>query len=94
MMKEEFAKLVSRPFTDSEYEVIERVYIHYPSISNTEGKLQVAYLYDTFGICIFNDMLSRANMCADIENKILTVRGKLDKLKEQLDDLKSSPMIF
>lgn len=34
MMKEEFEKLVTRPFTASEYKEIEYVYNYHPSIEN------------------------------------------------------------
>jgi hypothetical protein len=47
MTKQEFKSLTTREFTDKEYEAIETVYTFHPAISETEGKKQIASLYDT-----------------------------------------------
>ena len=45
MTKQEFKALTKRDFTDKEYETIETVYTFHPSISETEGKQQIANLH-------------------------------------------------
>ena len=49
MTKQEFKALTKRDFTDKEYETIETVYTFHPSISETEGRKQIANLFDNFG---------------------------------------------
>ena len=69
MNMEEFSKLSTRGFTQDQYKVIERVYTFHPSISEVEGKKQIAYLYSTFGIRIIHDMLATAEDNALIESE-------------------------
>ena len=91
MLREEFNKLVSekmydgKPFDigDEEYKVIETVYCFHPSISETNGKEQVANLYIDFGFVIFLDMLPRARVIANIEHERVELNKKLEELNRQ-----------
>lgn len=96
MTKEEFIKEVetvrefpfssfalAQPIEDKDYQIIEEVYAFHPSISNTEGKKQVAWLYVNFGLRIFLDMLPTAKRMEDLENQISSVRHELNKLIER-----------
>lgn len=66
MMKEEFEKLATRPFTASEYKEIEYVYNYHPSIEN---KAQIASLYDEFGMRIIRDMRPTAEKLRNMKVK-------------------------
>lgn len=91
MLREEFNKLVSEkmydgnPFDvgDEEYKVIETVYSFHPSISNTDGKEQVANLYVDFGFIILLDMLPRARVFQNIEYERAKINQSLRELEEE-----------
>ena len=65
-MRNEFEERVKKLGGDTttlsvkDYEVVETVYTFHPSISNTEGKNEIAYLYVNFGMRIILDMLPTA----------------------------------
>jgi len=88
MTKQEFKNLTNREFTDKEYEAIETVYTFHPAISETEGKKQIASLYDTFGFRIIADMLPTAIKAKEIEEQITRKRHELEELQEELKRLK------
>ena len=89
MMKQEFEKLanISIPLDQCEYEVIETVYGFYPGIHHVKGKEQVAELYKTHGIRIFEDMLKRAETARDIEDKIIEFNRQISILKDDREGL-------
>lgn len=88
MTKQEFKELTKRSFTDDEYEIIEKVYTFYPTISNTEGKKQIAYLYDNFGMCIIKDMSIRASKTMLVEQQLLKQANELEETQKKLENLK------
>lgn len=69
------------------YSVIEYVYMWYPTISNSNGKNEIAYLYTTFGWGIIQDMYARAHEACKIEEHIREANNDLQKLLEQRDML-------
>lgn len=89
MTKQEFETLVTAKTlpTESEWEAIQTVYAFHPSISETQGKSQIAYLYSTFGMRVIRDMLPTAKMAATIENQIRTTRLTLERLKAEYKEL-------
>jgi hypothetical protein len=89
MTKQEFKALTKRSFTDSAYTDIETVYTFHPCISETEGKKQIASLYDTYGTRIIKDMLPTATKAREYEERIAQKRHELEALKDELDELRS-----
>ena len=89
MMIQEFEKLanISIPLDQCEYEVIETVYGFYPGIHHVKGKEQVAELYKTFGLRIFEDMLKRAEAIRDIEDEIIQCKKKIAELGNEQQSL-------
>ena len=87
MMKSEFERLTTRPFTDTEYRVIEIVYTHHPSIDNVKGKQQIAMLYETFGMRIIHDMLPTAKKAREINDRMLKLNAQIEEAKNDLRDL-------
>ena len=85
MMKEEFEKLVTRPFTASEYKEIEYVYNYHPSIEN---KAQIASLYDEFGMRIIRDMQPTAEKAEEYESEMRALRAKLYYVKAAYENLR------
>jgi len=88
MTKQEFKALTKREFTDAEYAMIETVYTYHPSISETEGKKQIASLYDTYGIRIIADMLPTATRAKEYEERIAQKRHELEELQEEFKKFK------
>ena len=94
MMKCEFeAKLselepIQRTVSDDDYKLIEYVYTFHPSISETEGKRQVALLYHEFGLRVFKDMEATATANQVLESAIRKTRAELQKLLDEADDLR------
>lgn len=88
-MKQEFERIagISIPLDQSEYEVIETVYVYYPGIHHVKGKEQVAELYKTFGMRIFEDMLKRAETIESIQNKIFEHKQKIADLENDQQSL-------
>ncbi len=91
MTREEFERECSRikpeaacTPTDEEYRLIEAVYTWHPSISETEGKKQIAYLYMNFGMSIIRDMQYRADLARKNEEKLSELRGEINKLQEEI----------
>ena len=83
MLKTEFQALIDDEITDEDYLIVERIYMNYPGVCNTNGKEQVAQLYLMFGIKIFLDMLPRAEKILCIEDEIRELRYEvLEKEKE------------
>ena len=86
MMKYEFEEKlheiepIQRTVSGDDYKLIEYVYTYHPSISDTEGKRQVALLYHEFGIQIFKDMEAAATANQVLESTIRKTRAELQKL--------------
>ena len=89
MTKQEFRALTKRDFTDEEYEIIEIVYTFHPSISETEGKMQIANLFDNFGFRIIADMLPTAVKAREYEELIVEKKHELEELLEAYNELKN-----
>lgn len=69
--------------SDEDYAVIEFVYTWHPSISETNGKKEIALLYAMFGMRIIYDMLPSARRAEqfekDIASSILLVAQRKDE---------------
>lgn len=86
MTREEFTKRVDslagieryadRRLTDSDYSIIETVYVFYPGIT----KNAIAELYYRFGMVLINDMLPRAEKVRDLEIQVRQVRLALEEV--------------
>lgn len=88
MTKAEFEKLSKRPVTEDEYRSIELVYTFHPSISDTKGKEEIAYLFNTFGMRIILDMVDTANKAKRISTDILNTRLLLERYENDYRLLK------
>lgn len=87
MMKHEFEEKLGSKVTESEYKDIEFVYTFHPVISNTEGKTQIAKLYELGGIRLIKDMIPTARKAQLLDGKIMTANANLMELKRQLEML-------
>ena len=90
MTIQEFKERTKKPVTDSDYKKIEFVYTYHPAISETEGKDQIGYLYNTFGMRIIEDMTDTAEKAEEMLYNIRTTESKLMQLKEEYQQLKTA----
>lgn len=82
MQKEEFENLIGHSVVDEVYKVIEFVYTWHPCISYTDGKSQVVYLFNSFGMPVFFDMLPRARRFREIDEEKRSLVSKLAVLEK------------
>lgn len=87
MMKQEFEDLVRHSVSDEEYSTIEYVYTWYPTISETEGKAQIAGLYTDYGMTIIEDMVERAGKMEKLEEELRTARGQVAVIRDRIEAL-------
>lgn len=88
MTKQEFESLVGKTIGIDDYRIIELVYEFHPSISETEGKKQIADLYKIGEMRIIQDMRPTALRAMDLEEKIMIKRLEMHTLQKELEDLK------
>ena len=94
MMKNEFEERlhditgISCSVSDKDYQLIEYIYTFHPSISDTEGKRQVAQLYNDFGIRIFMDMKPTADRNRQLDVEIGRARHHLEALLDEANELR------
>lgn len=89
MTKEEFLdRVLAKDVKEPDFEIIEFVYTWHPLISETEGKEQVAFLYNNFGIGIFWEMLPKAKEAKELETELCEALNKVDELKKKMAELK------
>lgn len=67
----------SAQVTDDMFSDINFVYSCYPTISEVEGKKQIAYLYMTFGFSVIQDMQDRAMEAVKVDDEIHRLRDEL-----------------
>lgn len=66
--------------------LIDYVYMYHPSISNVQGKGQIAYLYVIFGMRLIRDMENTARVMENYEIKQRKLREELKKLDDDMED--------
>lgn len=81
MLREEFENLVDNVISPEVFEKINTVYVWHPSISDTKGKDQVAYLYINFEMQVIEDMLPRAQKIMELEQKISNCKTRIRELE-------------
>lgn len=80
-------KYDSKQVTDEMFDDINFVYTWYPTISETSGKQQIAYLYVTFGFAVIQDMMDRAQEAYRIDRLIHEAKQQLAEATEQKHQL-------
>lgn len=94
MTKQEFESALhayrnmKEAISPQDYALIEKVYAFHPSISETDGKAQVAMLYAEFGIRVFKDMEATADKAVILEKNIHTKRNELAKALDEFEALR------
>lgn len=90
MMKQEFENLIGKEVSDKDYEVIDRVYTFHPAISETEGKKQIADIYNAGGMTVIRDMLEAADIMNSLEKELEEARAALEKVVRRIQNVKDN----
>jgi hypothetical protein len=80
MMKNEFEALLGHSIVNADYDIVEKVYMYYPTVIGADGKDMYAEMYKYFGIRVFEDMLMRSEKAEELEKVIHDAQIKLKKL--------------
>ena len=88
MTKQEFEERIGGTVSASQYDLIEEVYTFHPSISNTNGKDEIATIYKMFGMRLIYDMLPTAREAKRLDIEIQKATGLLSQLTSELRELK------
>ena len=90
MTKEEFLEYANiENIKEEDWKKIELVYMYYPSISNTNGKSEIATLFRIGDMTIINDMLDRAVAAKELDTmsrNIAAIQNQLQELQNDLND--------
>ena len=73
--------------TEGEFETIQFVYNYHPAIHPSEGKDQIARLYNEFGMRIIMDMLDTAQQAEIIESERRQLKARLRELEQEEQEL-------
>ena len=84
---------IAPELTDKEYKMIEQVYTFHPSISETEGKTQIAMLYVNFGMSIIRDMTPRARLMEEKEQELREIHIKMEKVMSEIKEIRAGGAI-
>ena len=90
MLKEEFLKETElEDISGSHFEEINYVYTFHPSISETEGKKQIAQIYLAGEMAAIRDMTKRAMLQERLEHKKQNIQNMLLSLDKIISDNKT-----
>lgn len=90
MMKAEFEKLIGKEVSNADYQVINHVYTFYPSISETDGKQQIASFYNLGGMPLIRNMVECADIMQDLEIEQLKAQLQLNRIKERIENVRKN----
>ncbi len=88
MMKPEFEDRIGHSISEEEYSTVEYVYTWYPTISETEGKAQIAKLYTDFGMPLIEDMVERAGKMEKLEGDLRRTQAQLTAIQDRIKMLR------
>lgn len=74
------------------FEVIQYVYAFHPSISEVNGKSEIAQLYINFGWRLIMDMFPTAKKICEWETKQRLLRNQLEELQEEKKSILSGEL--
>ena len=88
MTKQEFEAIAGKKVTDEQYKEIEFVYSFHPCISETDGKQQIATIFNIGGMRLIRDMNTTANQAQNLEDEERMLRTQLERVKDQMKELR------
>lgn len=85
MMQVDFEEILGKKVTESDFRMIEVVYMWHPSNLSKEA---VAELYKKFGMALIKDMMPRADKMKELEEKKRKAQGDVKTLSDLIDAVK------
>ena len=79
MTKQEFEKRIGAEISQKDYSIVEHVYTWHPSISEVEGKEQIAELYKSFGMPIIKNMMEAANYAETLDRAMAQAQRQVEE---------------
>ena len=83
MTKQEFEKIIGEEISQEDYSIVDHVYTWHPSISNVEGKDEIADLYKKFGMPIIKNMTEVANYMESLDKELRQARRVIEEIKDR-----------
>ena len=93
MIKEEFEKMIREPINDYDYRDVELVYMWHPSISETNGKEQMVFLYKEFGMPLIREMTKNASIMHDLCKEKECLMVKINEIDKKIELIKNGKTI-
>lgn len=84
MTKQEFEKRIGAEISQKDYSIVEHVYTWHPSISEVEGKEQIAELYKSFGMPIIKNMMEAANYAETLDREMAQAQRQVEELRKRI----------
>ena len=84
MTKQEFEKRIGAEISQKDYSIVEHVYTWHPSISEVEGKEQIAELYKSFGMPIIKNMMEAANYAETLDREMAQAQRQVTDITNEL----------
>ena len=84
MTKQEFQKRIGAEISQKDYSIVEHVYTWHPSISEVEGKEQIAELYKSFGMPIIKNMMEAANYAETLDRAMAQAQRQVTDITNEL----------
>ena len=84
MTKQEFQKRIGAEISQKDYSIVEHVYTWHPSISEVEGKEQIAELYKSFGMPIIKNMMEAANYAETLDRAMAQAQRQVEELRKRI----------
>lgn len=94
MNKQEFEERINSNVSNEDYTIIEYVYTNHPSISDVNGKDEIANIFKIGGMRLIRDMMKSAEIEENLHQAQLRLQEHLNRIKEIRRDLKAGEIVF
>lgn len=75
--------------SEEDYKIIEEVYTWHPTISDTQGKQEIAILYYIAGMGLITNMYPEAHVVKETYQQIQSLKIRLKAEEERIENIKS-----
>lgn len=86
---QEFEKRVNEAITDSDWEIIQKVYTWHPAISDTNGKDEIASIWKIGGMPLIKGMVEVADLTMKLDEEERRIKAQLTKIQNRKKEVAS-----
>lgn len=90
MTKQEFEKIIGKEISEKDHYLIDRVYTFHPAISETEGKKQMADIYNAGGMEVIRNMVETADIMSELEKELSVAKMALERVKARIQNVREN----